>query len=137
MPNEAWESVAAHLIRMARERAAISQGELSRRSGIAQALISRYESGKVQPTLPTLKRLIEGAGGVLTLELDGRRLIDTRRMPTEEEAQGIERAFVRMLEEQPSKIRRQHDAARRRWGKTLREFADTGRAAFPRYSGGS
>jgi transcriptional regulator with XRE-family HTH domain len=132
---EARQSVAAELIRMARRRAGLSQEALARASGIRQPLISRYESGQVQPTLPTLQRLIGAAGGRLTIELDGLRRLDTQRGTTEEESRGIDAAFIRMLEDVPPAVRRQHDAARRRWAETLRSGVVTDEPAFPSRGG--
>ncbi|MDP9397101.1 MAG: helix-turn-helix transcriptional regulator, partial [Actinomycetota bacterium] len=48
---------AAALLREARERAGLSQLELGRRAGVAQSVISAYESGRRQPALPTLAGL--------------------------------------------------------------------------------
>lgn len=135
--REVRVSMAGQLIRMARRRTGVSQETLARASGIRQPLISRYEAGQVQPSLPTLQRLVRAAGGHLSVDLDGLRCLDTQRVPTEEETRGIERAFIRMLEDQPLEVRRMHDVARRQWGKTLREFVDTGRPAFPGINRGS
>jgi predicted nucleotidyltransferase/DNA-binding XRE family transcriptional regulator len=57
-----WNPVAASLLREARRRSGLSQAELGRRAGVTQSMISAYESGKRQPALPTLARLIEAAG---------------------------------------------------------------------------
>lgn len=56
------EIVAAKLVRLARQRANLSQRELARRSGVPQSVIARIESGARQPTLPTLDRILAGAG---------------------------------------------------------------------------
>jgi uncharacterized protein len=53
---------AAGILRAARRRAGISQVELARRAGVTQSVISAYESGRRQPSLPTLAALIEAAG---------------------------------------------------------------------------
>ncbi len=61
------EAVAAgSLVRDARRRAGMSQLELGRRAGVTQSVVSAYESGRRQPSLPTLERLVRAAG----LELD-------------------------------------------------------------------
>src|SRR4029077_13193218 len=99
---------------LARERRGLSQGELARASGVAQALISRYESGQVEPSLRTVQRLVNAAGVVMTIDVDGLRLIDTTRMPTAEETAGIEVAFEKMLESPPEHLRPAQEAARRR-----------------------
>lgn len=51
-----------HLLKAARFRAEISQAELARRVGTDRTQISRYESGKVSPTVRTLDRLLEACG---------------------------------------------------------------------------
>jgi transcriptional regulator with XRE-family HTH domain len=57
----------ADLIREARRRAGISQSELSRRTGIPQAAISVYESGKREPGLDTSLRLLLACGEIVEL----------------------------------------------------------------------
>ncbi|MGH2928012.1 MAG: helix-turn-helix domain-containing protein [Solirubrobacteraceae bacterium] len=59
-------AVAGSLVREARRRAGISQVELGRRAGVTQSVVSAYESGRRQPSLPTLAQLVRAAG----LELD-------------------------------------------------------------------
>jgi uncharacterized protein len=61
--------VAGALIRQARRRAGLSQVELGARAGVTQSVISTYESGHRQPSLPTLAGLIEAAGYELVAEL--------------------------------------------------------------------
>ena len=53
---------AGSLVRSARQRAGLSQVELGRRAGVTQSVISAYESGTRQPSLPTLERLIRATG---------------------------------------------------------------------------
>lgn len=60
---------AGHLLRDARTRAGLSQRELADRAGVAQSVISAYESGRRQPSVPTLGRLIEASGHQLELRL--------------------------------------------------------------------
>lgn len=71
---------AASVIRQARRVRGVSQAELARRTGIAQPTISGYERGQHEPSLKTLKQLVEGTGLTLELRLhqDGAR----RRLPT-------------------------------------------------------
>ena len=52
----------AEALAEAREKAGISQRELSRRSGVIQAEISKIEQGKGNPTLMTLRRLAHSLG---------------------------------------------------------------------------
>jgi uncharacterized protein len=56
-------------VRSARRQAGLSQAELGRRAGVTQSVISAYESGTRQPSLPTLARLIEAAGSVLDIRV--------------------------------------------------------------------
>jgi uncharacterized protein len=56
---------AGALLRQARQNAGISQKELAARAGVTQSVISAYESGHRQPSLPTLAALVEAAGGEL------------------------------------------------------------------------
>ena len=73
---------AGALLRDARHRAGLSQAELGRRAGVTQSVISAYESGTRQPSVPTLARLIKATGSDLDLRisapaparLGGRRL---------------------------------------------------------------
>ena len=56
------------LVREARRRVGLSQAELGRRAGVTQSVVSAYESGARQPSVPMLARLIAATG----LELDMR-----------------------------------------------------------------
>jgi uncharacterized protein len=60
---------AGALLRQARNRAGLSQVELAARAGVTQSVISAYESGQRQPSIPALARLTEAAGFELTLGL--------------------------------------------------------------------
>lgn len=53
---------AAGLIRSARDIADLTQSELALRAGVTQQAISAYETGRMDPTLETLTRLVEAAG---------------------------------------------------------------------------
>jgi hypothetical protein len=50
--------------------AGISQRELARRAGVPQSMIAAIESGRREPTLPTLLRLLRAAGFDLRLHLE-------------------------------------------------------------------
>jgi transcriptional regulator with XRE-family HTH domain len=135
----AKEWVAGELIRSARRRAGLSQAALAAASGIVQPLISRYESGQVQPTLPTLERLISAAGGRLRIAVDATpptgqggapRPVATHRGPTDEESRGMDAAFVRLLENQPPAVRAKHDKARHQWVRKLRGTVVSDEPAF-------
>lgn len=62
-------SRAGDVLREARTRARLSQTDVARRSGIAQSVISAYESGRREPGVRTLARLVEATGHHLELDL--------------------------------------------------------------------
>jgi transcriptional regulator with XRE-family HTH domain len=55
-------------LRDARRRAGLTQAELAHRAGTSQATVSAYESGRKQPSVETLGRLLAAAGLRLTVE---------------------------------------------------------------------
>jgi transcriptional regulator with XRE-family HTH domain len=57
----------ASLVRRARQLAAVSQRELAARSGIAQPVIARIESGRSAPRADTLAALLSACGFELAL----------------------------------------------------------------------
>ncbi|MGE3620413.1 MAG: helix-turn-helix domain-containing protein [Acidimicrobiia bacterium] len=57
------------LLHEARRRARLSQSDVARRAGVAQSVISAYESGRREPSVRTLTKLIEATGHDLSLEL--------------------------------------------------------------------
>ena len=57
------------MIREARRRARLSQTDLARRAGVAQSVISAYESDRREPGLRTRAKLIEATGHQLAFEL--------------------------------------------------------------------
>src|SRR4051812_678947 len=70
-------STAGAMIRDARRRARLSQTDLARRAGVAQSVISAYESDRREPGLAMLSKLIEATGHQVTINLEplpGRRL---------------------------------------------------------------
>jgi transcriptional regulator with XRE-family HTH domain len=67
--SEATNTVAAGLVLMAREEAGLSQRELAEQAGVAQSEIARIESGKREPSIPTLQRILAGAGLELRFRL--------------------------------------------------------------------
>lgn len=60
--QEELQRTAGRRIRAARSRSGLTQAELAERAGISQPLLSSYERGRIQPTLPVLMRLEEAAG---------------------------------------------------------------------------
>ena len=63
-------TLAAGLIRLARDKAGLTQSELAGRAGSSQQAISAYETGRQEPTLPTLERLIAAAGFEMRIRLE-------------------------------------------------------------------
>jgi predicted nucleotidyltransferase/DNA-binding XRE family transcriptional regulator len=64
------EILAGALLRDARQRSGLSQTELARRAKVAQSVISAYESGRREPGLRTLRRLVAATGQQLTVGLE-------------------------------------------------------------------
>jgi predicted nucleotidyltransferase/DNA-binding XRE family transcriptional regulator len=62
---------AGRLLRRARREAGLSQVELAERAAVSQSVVSAYESGARQPSVPTLTRLVAATG--LELEMRVRR----------------------------------------------------------------
>jgi uncharacterized protein with HEPN domain/transcriptional regulator with XRE-family HTH domain len=60
---------AASVLHEARRRAGLTQAELGRRAGVTQSVVSAYESGRRQPSLPVLLRLLRASGHVLDASL--------------------------------------------------------------------
>ena len=60
---------AAGLLRRARTASGLSQSELARKAGVTQSVISVYEAGRRQPSVPTLAALIAATGYELDLSL--------------------------------------------------------------------
>lgn len=56
------EESGASVLRTARNRGRLSQSDLARRAGIAQSVISAYETGRREPSLRMLTRLVKAAG---------------------------------------------------------------------------
>jgi predicted nucleotidyltransferase/DNA-binding XRE family transcriptional regulator len=58
-----------NVLRDARQRARLSQSDVARRAGVAQSVISAYESGRREPSVQTFAKLVQATGHELTLEL--------------------------------------------------------------------
>jgi transcriptional regulator with XRE-family HTH domain len=78
-------------IKAVRRRAGLTQADLARRAGTSQPVVSAYDHGRRDPTVGTLRRLVEASGEHLhidaspegpdlpparTLEEHARRLVD-------------------------------------------------------------
>lgn len=61
--------MAASLLRQARTAAGLSQAELAQKAGVTQSVISVYEAGRRQPSVPTLASLIAATGYELDLSV--------------------------------------------------------------------
>ncbi len=62
-------TVAAGLIRSARDIAELTQRQLAELAGITQQAISAYETGRKEPTFPTLARILRAAGLEMRIRL--------------------------------------------------------------------
>lgn len=60
---------AADLVREARRRRGMSQRALAAAAGVSHTIVARIETGKTQPTLPTISKLLAGAGFTPEIEL--------------------------------------------------------------------
>ncbi len=63
------DGTAGDLLRRARRGAGISQAELAFRAHVVQSVISTYEAGRRQPSLPVLTKLIDAAGYDLVVDV--------------------------------------------------------------------
>jgi transcriptional regulator with XRE-family HTH domain len=70
--GEVEDQVAGALLKSARGRLGLSQHAFADLLGVAQPTLSAYESGRRQPTLPTLLRLLAKAGLELRIQLANR-----------------------------------------------------------------
>ncbi|HEY3241335.1 MAG TPA: helix-turn-helix transcriptional regulator [Acidimicrobiia bacterium] len=59
----------AQMVREARRRAGLSQHELAKRAGVHQPAIARWESGRTDPSLSTVERLVSACGLELRFSL--------------------------------------------------------------------
>jgi uncharacterized protein len=102
-------TLAAGLIRLARDKAGLTQTELAVLAGVSQQTISAYETGRKEPTLPSLQRLLEAAGFELRIRLE----------PSDDHDRSVE-AFIASLPDGPraeleeSRRRRVEEARLRR-----------------------
>ena len=75
-------SDAATVLREARRRAGLTQREMASRAGVRQPVVAAYESGRREPTIPMLRKLLRATGHDLDLDLGLRpahRLADPER----------------------------------------------------------
>ena len=62
-------TTASAFLKLARLEGGLSQRELAERAGVAQSEIARIESGKREPSIPTLQKILAGAGKELRFRL--------------------------------------------------------------------
>ena len=67
---ETSAGTSASLLRQARQRAHLSQTDVARRAHVAQSVVSAYESGRREPALSTLVRLVAATGHRVVLGLE-------------------------------------------------------------------
>jgi transcriptional regulator with XRE-family HTH domain len=67
---DAAPTLAAGIIRSARQKGGLTQRQLAEEAGISQQVVSAYETGRREPTLPTLLRLVRAAGLDLRFRLE-------------------------------------------------------------------
>jgi predicted nucleotidyltransferase/DNA-binding XRE family transcriptional regulator len=109
------DSDAAAVLREARRRSGLSQAELARRANVAQPVISAYETGRREPGLAMLSKLVEASGHRLRVDLvaepgQRRGLPDT---PMGRRLRRLRRAII--------------DAAERRGATNVRVFGSVAR----------
>jgi transcriptional regulator with XRE-family HTH domain len=114
MSDAPKSGAAAALVRLARSRAGLTQRQLAERAGVPQSVVARIESGARQPTVPTLERILAGAGVEVRYRLepldDHDRLLaaeHARRSPAEREM--LEARHTEFL----AKVREAGERARR------------------------
>jgi len=81
-------------IKRARLRAGLTQHALAARAGTSQATISAYESGRKQPSLETLERVLAASGARLEVVSDSR----TTRRPSRRELERVGRRLRDVME---------------------------------------
>lgn len=90
--------IAARMLRHARRSTGLTQRALATKCGVAQETIARIESGRVDPRISTLDRLLEGCGH--GLEHVPRLGIGVDRAQIRERlAMGSDERLVRAMEE--------------------------------------
>jgi len=75
------EPIARALLLEARRRSGLSQVETAMRAGVSQSMIAAYETGRREPTIPTLERLLEAVGAHLQIGLTDIAPIDPPERP--------------------------------------------------------
>lgn len=63
-------TLASGLVRLARAKAGLTQAELAARAKVTQQAISAYETGRMEPTLPSLEKILAAAGFEMRIHLE-------------------------------------------------------------------
>ena len=63
-------TTAAGLLRLARSKTRLTQSEIAELAGVSQQTISAYETGRMDPTISTLERLLGAAGLEMRIRLE-------------------------------------------------------------------
>ena len=88
---------AREILRSARAAAGMTQLEVASRAGVTQSVISAYESGRREPSLPMLQRLVEATGH--KLDVSFRRVADApRNLPDTPAGRQLRRHRRRILQ---------------------------------------
>lgn len=101
-------SLAASLIRTARQEAGLTQADLAKRAGTTQSVIARMESPASNPTLSSVEQIL----GAVHRSLE---LTATSRLPDVDETQIVEQ--LRMT---PARRLARHDASQHNLRKLVR-----------------
>jgi transcriptional regulator with XRE-family HTH domain len=64
------EFALAKAVIVVRNRAGLTQAELAEKMGTTQPVVTRMESGRVQPSLRTLHRLAQATGSRLSIRFE-------------------------------------------------------------------
>ncbi|MBD2752624.1 helix-turn-helix domain-containing protein [Spirosoma validum] len=60
------------LIKQTRKEKGLTQKELGEKIGVSESMINKYESGKQNPTIATLSKIIEALGVRLKISVEKR-----------------------------------------------------------------
>jgi transcriptional regulator with XRE-family HTH domain len=107
---KASTTTASAFLRLARIQAGLSQRDLAGRAGVAQSEIARIESGKREPSIPTLQKILAGAGLELRFRLEkldehDRVLVARHARRSKAEKEAIERRHRRNVAQFAAKKR--------------------------------
>jgi len=106
-------TLAAGLLRLAGDKANMTQTDLALQAGITQQSISAYETGRKEPTIPTLVRLLAAAGSEMRIRLepiddhDATLAAFIEALPPSRRGELDEESRIRVAAERLSRIRGQ------------------------------